>query len=109
MERSQPTSAYIDIIEHPRIPVVPFAPKRIQFAIIGGVAGLVFSLSLAVARELRRRSTFSPLDAAQYLEIPLLGEFPSLGKTDSAPSRLLPSRILGLLVVFMVMDLSRAG
>ena len=86
MERQQPGASYVDIIEHPRVPVGPFAPNRIQFALMGAGAGLLLSLSFSVARELRRLSVFSPQDAAHFLEIPLLGELPSL-TVESPPAR----------------------
>jgi uncharacterized protein involved in exopolysaccharide biosynthesis len=78
MEREHANASHVDIIEHPRIPIGPFAPNRVQFILIGAVGALVLSLSLAVAQELRRRSIPTPLQAARYLELPLIAELPAL-------------------------------
>jgi len=78
MERDHPTASHVEIIEHPRIPIAPFAPNRLQFVLIGAVGALVLSLSLAVAQELRRRSIPTPSEAARYLELPLIAILPAL-------------------------------
>lgn len=76
MESARETGAYIDIIEHPRAPLWPFAPSQIQFGVIGGVIGLVLGLAQAVVFELRRRLTISREEVEHFLGIPCLGEMP---------------------------------
>ena len=109
MEGEEAATSYVDIIEHPRIPMFPFAPNRIQCGLIGAVAGLIFSLSIAVARELSRRSVLSPEDAARYIEVPLLGELPDLTVIPPPCSTFTRSGPINFSVLCIGMSISCAG
>lgn len=71
-------SPFVDIVEHPRVPLAAFSPNRMQFALIGAAFGLISTMSIAVVFEIRRASKINPNEAAAFLNVQLLGELPDL-------------------------------
>ena len=86
MERKQVQVPYLTVVELPRIPTHPIAPNRVVFLLIGSAFGLVSVLSVSIIWELRVRSTITLREAGAFLELPILGELPTISppfKTSS--------------------------
>jgi len=78
MERDADSVAYLTILENPTIPLSPTAPKTPLFLVGGALLGFIVGIVSALRFEYRRRGELSPLDTALELEVPFLGELPSL-------------------------------
>jgi capsular polysaccharide biosynthesis protein len=76
MEKDREDVSYLSIIEQPTIPGSAFSPRVDLTMLFGLVSGLVLSLLAVVYNELRQQQNVTSNAAADFLEIPLLGELP---------------------------------
>jgi hypothetical protein len=82
-ERGQTYGPYIDIIEHPRVPMWSFSPNKIHISLIGTAVGLLLGLAYSAVLELKSLSDISPAEAERFLEVSFLGELPRLQHHDA--------------------------
>lgn len=78
MEEDKQNVSYLAVIEKPELPVSPIFPNTRLFLILGLISGTVLGLFFCVISELGRRNQLSPIQAANLLDAPLLGELPTL-------------------------------
>lgn len=79
MERDRESVSYLNIIERPTLPVRPFFPEMRHCLLIGLMAGIAIALLQTVFFELRRSVYLSSDEAADSLDLPLIGQLPPLG------------------------------
>lgn len=92
MEKDRDNVSYLGIIEQPTLPVYATFPNKRLFLVLGLVVGVLFGTLFTIIAELGRRATLSPTQAADVLDVPLLGELPILNFSlpQPAPMKQLP-------------------
>lgn len=76
MERDRQNVSYLNVIEQPTVPTKPFFPDPIEFALYGGLLGLIVSGIRMTYSEIKRSARLSPERAALEFDFDILGELP---------------------------------
>jgi capsular exopolysaccharide synthesis family protein len=66
-----------DILQRASVPSVPASPKPGRSAVIGGFAGLLLGLALALVREQLDRRLRGPQDLGDMMDLPVLANVPT--------------------------------
>ncbi|MBZ5628700.1 MAG: lipopolysaccharide biosynthesis protein [Acidobacteriia bacterium] len=85
LERQQQGEQF-RIMDPANLPEKPTYPKRIQFLVLGLVAGLALGSGLAVVQEYRDTSLRNVRDITFYMQLPTLASVPNLGAAPRGPS-----------------------
>lgn len=73
-EVMQPTD--VQVIDVAAMPVKPIRPRKVLYAIIAGILGLIMGLGLAFMSEYMNKTVKSVEDVKDYLDLPVLGSIP---------------------------------
>lgn len=73
-EVMQPTD--VQVIDVAAMPVKPIRPRKVLYAMIAGILGLLMGLGLAFMSEYMNKTVKSAEDVKDYLDLPVLGSIP---------------------------------
>lgn len=74
----------VQIVDKGELPVSPVAPRKARTVILGFLVGLLASCGLVVFRDLMNRTIKTAEDIENYLDIPVLGQIPSVDELNKA-------------------------